>query len=61
MKYIVLNHCSKKFGDQSVIRNISYSFTAKGYCIRGDNGSGKSTLLKMMMGLILRMKAVSLY
>ena len=53
MEYVNLEKCSKNFGNQQVLKEISYSFFAGGYCISGENGSGKSTLLKMMMGLIL--------
>lgn len=53
MEYITLNHCTKNFDNQAILSDVSYSFTAGGYCIYGDNGSGKSTLLRMMMGLIL--------
>ena len=53
MEYVNLEKCSKNFGNQQVLKEISYSFCAGGYCISGENGSGKSTLLKMMMGLIL--------
>ena len=53
MEYVNLEKCSKNFDNQQVLKEISYSFFAGGYCISGENGSGKSTLLKMMMGLIL--------
>ena len=53
METIKVEHCSKAFGDQQVLKDITIDFKPGVYYITGENGSGKSTLLKIMMGLIL--------
>lgn len=42
----------KKYDDQVVVNNLTYSFEEnKFYCIMGASGSGKSTLLYLLSGL----------
>lgn len=47
-----LNHVAKRYGRQSVLRDVSLSLGA-GECaaVMGPNGSGKSTLLRVAAGL----------
>jgi len=49
---IKLNNISKKFGNHTVLNNISLTVN-KGEvcCILGENGAGKSTLMKILYGL----------
>lgn len=48
---IHLEHISKRFGRQWVIREFSHRFPATGaVAVTGANGSGKSTLLKIVSG-----------
>ncbi len=50
-KIIELHHVNKSFGDQPIIKNLSYVFK-KGDRIGviGNNGSGKTTLLNLITG-----------
>ena len=47
MKVLEINHCSKSFGDNKVLKDISLS-VSKGQVVSiiGPSGSGKSTLLR---------------
>ncbi len=46
---IVIDDISKKFYNQVLFENFSYSITSFGlYAIYGENGSGKTTLLKIL-------------
>jgi ABC-type sugar transport system ATPase subunit len=49
---IKLNNISKRFGDYTVLNNISLT-VEKGEvcCILGENGAGKSTLMKILYGI----------
>lgn len=49
---IKLNNISKRFGDHTVLKDISFT-VGKGEicCILGENGAGKSTLMKILYGL----------
>lgn len=50
---IEVDHISKKFKNQEILRNVSISFEkGKTYGLVGENGSGKTVLLKMLCGLI---------
>lgn len=47
MKVLEINHCSKKFGDNEVLKDISLSVSeGQVVSIIGPSGSGKSTLLR---------------
>jgi len=48
---LVLHNCSKSFGNNKVLKKISFSLeTGEILGLFGRNGSGKSTLLKMLFG-----------
>ena len=48
---IIVQNCSKSFGKQKVLSNISFTLKKGGiYGIVGRNGSGKTVLFKCMMG-----------
>lgn len=52
MKNIEIKNLNKKFGEQWVISNFSFTFEAgKKYAVIGANGSGKTTLLNLIAGL----------
>ena len=54
MKKIVIEHLSKKFGKQEVLKDISLTMEAgKIYGIAGYNGSGKTVMFKCICGLII--------
>lgn len=47
------NHLTKKFGDQTVLKDISMQIEAGDiYGFLGVNGAGKSTTMKIILGLI---------
>lgn len=52
MEYIAeIKNVSKKFGDETVVREVSLSLEqGKIYGIAGRNGSGKTVLFKMIIG-----------
>ena len=46
-KIIAVEHLEKKFGDNSVLKDIDFSvYQGEVVCIIGSSGSGKSTLLR---------------
>lgn len=48
---IVLKDAGRRFNQEWVFRNFSYTFDSAGkYAILGPNGSGKSTLLSVILG-----------
>ena len=48
-----IKNVSKKFGDETVVREVSLSLDAgKIYGIAGRNGSGKTVLFKMIIGFL---------
>lgn len=50
---IRINHINKKYNDDYIIKNFSYSFNIKGlYILLGESGSGKTTLLNIIAGAI---------
>jgi phospholipid/cholesterol/gamma-HCH transport system ATP-binding protein len=49
---IELRNITKRFGDHTVVENISFKFySGKTNLVIGESGSGKTTLLKIMVGL----------
>ena len=53
MSQIILEHVSKRFGKEYILKDISLQLeSGKIYGIIGRNGSGKTVLLKMMCGLL---------
>ena len=50
--YIVVSDLSKRFGSQTVLRNVSFSLPSVGLVgVLGSSGSGKTTLLNIVAGL----------
>lgn len=50
---IKLEHISKKFEENQVIKDLTAEFVSgERYVILGTNGSGKSTLIKILSGLV---------
>ena len=48
---ITLDNVGRRFNQEWIFRNLSYSFNSSGkYAILGPNGSGKSTLLSVLLG-----------
>jgi len=49
---IELRNITKRFGEHTVVENVSFKFLAgKTNLVIGESGSGKTTLLKVMVGL----------
>lgn len=54
MKAIEMQHLTKQYGDQLVIRDVSLSIQrGELFSLLGVNGAGKSTLIKVLSGLLL--------
>ncbi len=50
-KILELNYISKKFGDQQILNDFTYTFNRGDRIgVVGKNGSGKSTLMRIIMG-----------
>ncbi|MCI8591073.1 MAG: ATP-binding cassette domain-containing protein [Lachnospiraceae bacterium] len=50
---IVVDHVSKSFGEEQVLKDVSRSFTrGKIHGIVGNNGSGKTVLMKCIVGFL---------
>ena len=48
---IELNQVTKRYGQASVLKNITLTIDEPGiYCLLGRNGAGKTTLLKSVAG-----------
>ena len=48
---IELNQVTKRYGQASVLKNITLTIDEPGiYCLLGRNGAGKTTLLKILTG-----------
>ena len=59
---IEINNIHKSFGDNHVLKNISFKFEkGKTNLIIGESGSGKTTLLRILIGLHKIDKGVVLY
>lgn len=54
MEYLAeIRNVSKKFGDETVVRDVTMSLEAgKIYGVAGRNGSGKTVLFKMIIGFL---------
>ncbi|MGO4349702.1 ATP-binding cassette domain-containing protein [Paenibacillus sp. MCAF9] len=54
---IILEEVTKKYGDQTILNHIGYTFRDTGItCILGASGSGKSTLLNLLAGFDMNYK-----
>ena len=52
MTQITVNHVSKRFGDVTVLKDVSFHVAKGAYVgIIGPNGAGKTTLLRILLGL----------
>lgn len=50
---IRLSHVSKRFGDNPVINDVSFTIpTGEICCLLGPSGSGKTTLIRLMIGAL---------
>jgi iron complex transport system ATP-binding protein len=50
---LVLNHVSAGYGEEDVVRDVSFRVAAnENICIIGPNGCGKTTLLKAIAGIL---------
>ena len=49
---LVLNHVSKKFQSNPILKDISLTFENGVYGLLSPNGAGKTTLLKMITTLL---------
>ncbi|MDD6884830.1 MAG: ATP-binding cassette domain-containing protein, partial [Eubacteriales bacterium] len=50
---IRMEHVSKKFGEKTVLRDVSLELADGGrVAVEGPSGCGKTTLLNIMMGLL---------
>ncbi len=52
---LVVSNLSKKYGDKTVVDNISFSMEKPGvYALLGTNGAGKTTTIRMMLGILAK-------
>ena len=59
---IEFKNVSKKFGDQPVLNNISFSVMENEiFGLLGRSGAGKTTLLHILLGLVKKDKGIILY
>ena len=50
---ICLSHVSKRFGDNDVINDVTFTIPAREICcLLGPSGSGKTTLIRLMIGAL---------
>lgn len=50
---VELDRVSKSFGDQSVLRELSFSIEqGEIFCLLGPNGAGKTTTLEILEGFL---------
>src|SRR5512133_4245118 len=53
-KVIEINHLSKSFGDQEVLKDVTLQlFNGENLVVLGKSGSGKSVLIKCIVGLLV--------
>ncbi|HWS00806.1 MAG TPA: ATP-binding cassette domain-containing protein, partial [Prolixibacteraceae bacterium] len=53
-KVIEINHLSKSFGDQQVLKDVTLQlFNGENLVVLGKSGSGKSVLIKCIVGLLV--------
>ncbi|MBR6726629.1 MAG: ATP-binding cassette domain-containing protein [Clostridia bacterium] len=49
---ITLSNVTRRFGEKTVLSNLSFTFPDKGiFALMGPSGSGKTTLLRLLAGL----------
>ena len=59
---IEINNIEKYFGDNHVLKNVSFTFErGKTNLIIGESGSGKTTLIKILVGLQNKDKGAVLF
>ncbi len=46
-----VEHLSKSYGDQAVLRDVSFTAGAGIHCLMAPSGAGKTTLLRILLGL----------
>lgn len=52
---LVVRNLSKKFGDKTVVDNLSFEMAGPGvYALLGTNGAGKTTAIRMMLGMLAK-------
>ena len=52
MKIIKIKNVTKRFGERTILNNVSLELPGKGlFAIVGESGSGKSTLLELISGI----------
>ncbi len=50
---LTVNNLTKKYGDKTVVDNISFSMEKPGvYALLGTNGAGKTTSIRMILGML---------
>jgi ABC-2 type transport system ATP-binding protein len=55
MAILELSHVQKRFGDRTVLRDVSFSVPEhKLFGFVGQNGAGKTTTMKLILGLLAR-------
>lgn len=52
---LVVSHLSKKYGNKTVVEDLSFEMREPGvYALLGTNGAGKTTSIRMMLGILAR-------
>lgn len=51
MKIVLLDECTKVYGEKVIVSNLTFSFCKGIYFLKGSNGSGKSVLLRCITSL----------
>ena len=50
-----VKHLSKKYGEKTVVKDLSFSMDKPGvYALLGTNGAGKTTAIRMMLGMLAK-------
>lgn len=50
---LVVKHLSKKYGDKTVVEDLSFKMEKPGvYALLGTNGAGKTTSIRMILGML---------